>query len=388
MIRIRIPCLLAATSLFLFSSSGCTSLSLPHFGEAKTENVVAKPARCLCLWQPVNAEDDAGQPVRGFGGQIYFFAAGSEEPIEVDGAVRVFVFDDVGTPEQQARPKDIQDYDAFVWKSLLANSQFGSNYTVFVPHAAASKYESICSLRLRLDQPDGSQLFSDMATIKLAGEPREDKSIRQLVSPREHSIRPDRSRELRVDLKQRHDTTDRAATIGSITEGSMSLSENDASENDATSDETLDDHARLKIQRYEARLAEMHAEYERSNTREHRDSTRNLRDEISDLMPAIRKVSRGSHQQHQRVTPSAHEVFSAEEPQRVEHADFNSERSQSSFWSDDRPTRLSRQTTESGSAVKTRSLSRSLNRHRESLRTPAWSGDDHLQALQLARISE
>jgi hypothetical protein len=380
---IRIPCLLAATSLFMFSSIGCTSLSVPHFGESKTENVVAKPARCLCLWRPVQMQDASGQPVSGFGGQVYFFAAGSEEPIEVDGDVRVFVFDDIGTPEQQARPKDVQDYDSFVWTSFLNKSQVGSNYKVFVPYSKASKFESICSLRLRLDQPDGSQLFSDMATVKLAGEPREDKSIRQLVSPREHSIRPDRSRELRVDVEQRHNTSDRATTIGSIKEGSISLSDNSA-----TSDKVLDDHARLKIRRYEARLAEMHAEYERSNTREHRDSTRNLRDDISDLMPAIRKVSHGSQQQRQRVTPAAHEVFSTEEPQRVEHADFNSERSQSSFWSDDRPARPSRQTTESNSAVSIRSLSRSLNRRRESPRTPAWSDDDHLQALQLARISE
>lgn len=383
---IRIPCLLAATSLILFSSIGCTSLTVPHIEESQTATINARPARCLCLWQPVNAENDAGQPVRGFGGQVYFFAAGSEEPIEVDGAVRVFVFDDIGTPEQQARPKDVQDYDPLVWKSFLQKSQFGSNYAVFIPYANGSMSESVCSLRLRLNLPDGSQIFSDMATVKLAGEPREDKSIRQLVSPREHSIRPDRSRELQVDLEQRRDAADRATTIGSIREGSLSLSENNAA-----ADETLDDHARLKIQRYEARLAKMHADYERSNIRAHPDSTRNLRDEISDLMPAIRKLSHGSQQQRrerQPVTPSAHEVFSTEEPQNVERADFTHDTSQSSFWNDDRSTRLSGRTIESSSPVKIRRLSRPLNRQRESPRTPVWSDEDQLQALQLARISE
>ena len=222
-----------------------------------------------------------------------------------------------------------------------------------------------------------------MATVKLAGEPREDKSIRQLVSPREHSIRPNRSREVRVDVEQRRNAADRATTIGSIREGSLSLSENDA-----PADETLNDHARLKIQRYEARLAEMHADYERSNTRAHRDSTRDLRDEISDMMPAIRKVSHGSRRQRQRVTPSAHEVFSTEEPQHVEHTDFSDERSQSSFWNDDRSDQLPRQTIKSGSAVRIRRLSRPLNRQRKSPRTPVWSDEDQLQALQLARISE
>lgn len=380
---IRIPCLLAATSLFLFSLIGCSSLSLPFGRHSSTAGDNGKPARCLCLWQPVNAEDASGQPVKGFGGQIYFFAAGSEEPIEVVGDVRVFVFDDMGTPEQQARPKNVEDYDSFVWTSFLNKSQFGSNYTVFVPYANASNYESICSVRLRLTRPDGSQLFSDMATVKLAGEPREDKSIRQLVSPREHSIRPDRSRELKVDVEQRPEASDRAATIGSIREGSLSMSNDDA-----TDPQTPDDHARLKIQRYEARLADMHAEYERNHPQEHRDSTRYLRDEISDLMPAIRKVSHSSRQERQRVTPSAHDVFSTEEPQHVEHTDFRDDRSQSSFWSEDRPTRLSRQSEVSGSAVNIRSLSRPLNRRRDEPLTPAWSDDDRLQALQLARISE
>ena len=321
--------------------------------------------------------------MRGFGGQIYFFNAGSEEPIEVDGDVRIFVFDDVGTPEQQARPKDVQDFDSFVWKSFLNKSQFGTNYTVFVPYSKASRYESICSLRLRLDRPDGSQLFSDMATVKLTGEPRLDKSIRQLVSPREHSIHPDRSRELRVDLEQRQNGSGRAATIGSIKEGTLSLSSSVA-----TDDQTLDEHARLKIQRYEARFAEMHAEYERSNPPERRHSTRNLRDEFSDLMPAIRKVSHGEQQQRQRVTPAALEVFSVEEPSPVEHADFNHAPAQSSIWNNDHMPRLSRQPDASGSATRIRNFSRPLNRHRDQPRTPAWSDDDQLQALRLARISE
>ena len=380
---IRIPCLLAATSLFLLPSTGCSSLSLPFGRNSPTAGDNGKPARCLCLWQPVNAEDATGNPVRGFGGQIYFFAAGSEEPIEVDGDVRVFVFDDVGTPEQQARPKDVQDFDSFVWKSFVNKSQFGTNYTVFVPYSNSSDYESVCSLRLRLQRPNGSQLFSDMATVKLAGEPREDKSIRQLVSPREHSIRPDRSRELRVDLEQRQNGSSRAATIGSIKEGALSLSENSAID-----DQTLDDHARLKIQRYEARLAEMHAEYERTHAEQQRHSTRNVRDEISDLMPAIRKVSHGEQQQQrQRVTPAAHEVFSAEEPP-VEHADFHHDRTQSSIWNNGHTTRMSRQPDASGSATTIRNFSRPLNRRHDQPLTPVWSDDYQLRALQLARISE
>lgn len=380
---IRIPCLLAATSLFLFSSIGCSSLSLPHFGNSPAASVITNPARCLCLWHAVKTEDASGQPVQGFGGQVYFFEANSEEPVEVEGDVRVFVFDDVGTPAQQARPKDVKDFDPFVWKSFRNESQVGTNYALFVPYDKASQYESVCSLRLRLTQPDGTQLFSDMATVKLAGEPREDKSIRQLVSPREHSISPERSRELQVDLQRQHDSSNRSTTIGSIKEGNLSLSENGSPNNS-----NVEEHARVKIQRYEARLAEMHADYERTNGRRYNDSPRNIRDEISDLLPAIRRVSHGNSRPLQRVKPAAYEVFSAEEPQHVQRAVYNDDCSQSSFWMDDQGEGRSERMSQSNSDGRIRNFSRPLSRRREPSRQPVWSDESQLHALQLARISE
>ncbi len=380
---IRIPCLLAATSLFLFSSIGCSSLSLPHFGNSPAATVSSNPARCLCLWQPVKTEDASGQPVQGFGGQVYFFEAGSEKPVEVEGDVRVFVFDDVGTPAQQARPKDVKDFDSFVWKSFRNESQVGTNYALFVPYDKADKYEAVCSLRLRLTQPDGTQLFSDMATVKLAGEPREDKSIRQLVSPREHSISPERSRELRVDLQRQRDFSNRSTTIGSITEGNLS-----PQSESAINDQNLDDHALLRIQRYESQLAEMHGEFAENGEPSRSPSRRTLESRISDLMPAIRRVSHGNSRSLQTVKPAAHEVFSAEEPQRVQRADYNDAPSQSSFWSDDRNGSRSERTSQSSSDNQIRNFSRPLSRHRGPSRQPVWSDESQLQALQLARITE
>lgn len=380
---IRIPCLVIAASLFLLSTSGCTSLSLPRLGASSVASI--KPARCLCLWQPVELEDAAGRPVKGFGGQVYFFEADSEEPVEVDGDVRVFIFDDVGTAEQQARPKSVKDFDTFAWKSFRSESQFGTNYSVFVPYERASRYESTCSLRVRLLRPDGSQLFSDMATVKLPGQPRDDNSIRQLVSPREHSIHPDRSRELRVDLQQPAGTSDRAATIGSIEEGALSLARDDAG-----SPRSLDDQARLKIQKYEAQLAAMHASFEQRHPSEQRRSTRDVRQEIADLMPAIREVTGRNERSSRRVAPTAHEVFATEEPQHDQPADDRRiDRSATSIWSDGYSDEDSQTFSDSqGSKPAIQSFSRPLRRAREKPSRSIWSEADRVQALELARIEE
>lgn len=303
----RQPCLIMATSLFLFSLAGCASLKATGAGGLLKAGSDTPPVRCLCLWQPVETEDISGQAVRGFGGQIYFFAANSEEPVAVDGDVSVFVFDDVGTPSEQARPKDIQKYDSLTWGSFKNESQIGTNYSLFVPYKSSGQYETVCSLRVRLDRPDGGQLLSDMASVKLAGEPREDRSIRQLVSPREHSIRPDRSSELQVNLDSRSISNDRSTTIGSIREGSVSPAD----------DDTVDGRNRSQVQAYRAKLAAMHARFEQNTGPQHRSSG-NRNPDISDLLPAIRQVSGRVQQQQRRVTPAAHEIFASEEVTPVE----------------------------------------------------------------------
>jgi hypothetical protein len=79
----------------------------------------------------------------------------------------------------------------------------------------------------------------------------------------------------------------------------------------------------------------MHGEYTENDDRSGSPSRRTLESEISDLMPAIRRVSHGNKGSLQRVTPAGHEVFSADEPQRVQRADYNDAHSLSSFRSDD-----------------------------------------------------
>lgn len=400
----RIPCLLIAVSLFLVSHIGCASLELPGRGHSATADASRTAMRCLCLWQPVETVDPAGQPVRGFGGQVYFFTADSEVPVAVTGDVRVYVFDDVGTPEQQTRPKDVQNYDPLVWKSFETESQVGINYAMFVPYHQASKYETICSLRLRLVRPDGTQLFSDMATVKLTGELREDRSIRQLVSPREHEIRPDRSRELRVDMDSNFESNSQVATIGSIEEGELSLSDEYTARDHAApradtndhgvSDQSADELARRQIQRFEAELARMHAAYEKDSARQQRptrpsnDETLRFNQGLQDLLPAIREVSRENQKSQRRVTPAAHEVFSPEEPPRSEHAEAFGGRYQSAVRDHNFPRYESRTTDRQNSGSTIRSFSRPLRRASKSTPVPERFEEGHVQALQLARITD
>jgi hypothetical protein len=162
--------------LVLSITCGCTSLDEQAAEpEAIVETPAATAVRCLCLWQEGEADDHEGRQSRGFAGQVYFFDASDASPIVVRGDLRVFVFDDVGTEEEQARPIEEFDLVSNSLQGFLTTSQIGPAYQIYVPYPRVGRHEANCSLRLRLTQPDGSRVFSEMVQIHLAGTKREDR---------------------------------------------------------------------------------------------------------------------------------------------------------------------------------------------------------------------
>ena len=148
--------------------SGCASLG----GQSKTpiayESDLNPAVRCLCLWSSGEAEGN-GSLSRGFVGQLYFFNASDAAPVAVNGDLRVFVFDDQGTQEEQARPIHEFEIPADTLQGFVKPTQLGPAYDIFVPYPRSGRDSANCSLRVRLTRADGSRVFSDMAEIKLAG---------------------------------------------------------------------------------------------------------------------------------------------------------------------------------------------------------------------------
>src|SRR5262245_32229519 len=98
--RLLVPSLLLAALV----STGCSHISVfsrEKVVEADKQNPAAE---VVSLWQPAKGPGLNNVPGRGFAGQILFFTRGSSTPVVVDGDVRVYLFDNQGTPEQQAKP--------------------------------------------------------------------------------------------------------------------------------------------------------------------------------------------------------------------------------------------------------------------------------------------
>jgi hypothetical protein len=100
----KLPACLAA--LLMLSGPGCASLTLLNF---KTEKIPTADAEhpaieMLAVWQAAEGPGPKGIPTRGFAGQIFFFTQDRATPVAVDGTARIYVFDDHGTVQEQARP--------------------------------------------------------------------------------------------------------------------------------------------------------------------------------------------------------------------------------------------------------------------------------------------
>lgn len=158
---------------FLTLVSGCTSAGLnfnmfaePHEKESD-ENFVEQ---VIPVWQ--EAEGAGLNPAsvsKGFGGHIYFITHGRGLPSEVKGAVRIYIFDDLGTPEEQAKPIHQFDFPAESWKGHLAMSKLGPSYSIFVPYTRTGGRAANCALRIRYTPEKGAPVFSQMVAIAMPG---------------------------------------------------------------------------------------------------------------------------------------------------------------------------------------------------------------------------
>jgi hypothetical protein len=124
--------------------------------------------KIVCIWEPAEGQGVDGLPTRGFAGQIFFFTRNST-PAQVDGTVRVYLFDDQGSVQEQGKPIHQFDFLGEAWTAHLTKSMLGPSYNVFIPYVARQPWHANCSLRVRFTPEDGPTIYSDMVHVVLPG---------------------------------------------------------------------------------------------------------------------------------------------------------------------------------------------------------------------------
>jgi hypothetical protein len=151
--------------------TGCATSSL--FKWSKHDFPKAGPnkpvAQILGIWEPAMGIGLENKTSRGFAGQILFFCKGSDVPVQVDGDVRIYVFDDQGTADEQAKSIYEMNFTGSAWNQLLTKGTLGATYNVFTPYIREGHHEAKCTLRVRYVPAGGSPIYSDMVNICLEG---------------------------------------------------------------------------------------------------------------------------------------------------------------------------------------------------------------------------
>lgn len=153
------------------SLAGCSTTNLftwnmDGYVHAGPKNPVTE---VVSVWQPGEGTDGDGKMTRGFVGQLYFFAGKNPAPVVVDGTVRVYLFDDQGTPEDQVKPIHQFDFTPEAWNTHMGKGKLGPTYSAFIPYTRKGFHEARCALRVRFTPRQGVPYFSDMVHIALPG---------------------------------------------------------------------------------------------------------------------------------------------------------------------------------------------------------------------------
>lgn len=152
--------------------SGCQTFNaVAHrpFSRIPTASSKEPVVEMICLWEPAEGVGIDNLPCRGFAGQILFFTSRGTEPVKVNGDVHIYVFDDLGTPEEQAKPIHRFDFDKESFQAFLTETNLGIAYQLFVPYTRKTAHKATCSLRVKVTPEGGRDVYSKMASVILSG---------------------------------------------------------------------------------------------------------------------------------------------------------------------------------------------------------------------------
>lgn len=167
MIRPFLVCFAAAT---LFAS-GCASTGLESLDVPALPLVSEKekevPTRVIPVWTDTVLHR-GGKAVRGFGGRVIFYGAEENQPIEVDGALAVYAWDDTtGRGQETPDRKYVFRKDDF--EKHYSASKVGHSYSFWLPWDSVGGETKHITLITRFVSAAGGEVTSSAAHVVLPG---------------------------------------------------------------------------------------------------------------------------------------------------------------------------------------------------------------------------
>ena len=129
----------------------------------------AMPERVLAVWSDTVLHQPGQPGVRGFGGRVYFYQSHGTEPVKVDGALAVYVFDADQLDPYQQKPLRKFVFTADQFKDHYSDTALGPSYSVWLPWDEVGGPAQRLSMIARFEGREGGTVITEPAIKLLPG---------------------------------------------------------------------------------------------------------------------------------------------------------------------------------------------------------------------------
>jgi len=127
------------------------------------------PEKLLAVWSDSVLHQPGLPGVRGFGGRIYFYQTEGADPVKVDGALAVYVFDADQLDPYNQKPLRKFAFTADQFQDHFSSTTLGPSYSVWLPWDEVGGQARKLSLIARFEGRAGGTALSDPVIKLLPG---------------------------------------------------------------------------------------------------------------------------------------------------------------------------------------------------------------------------
>jgi hypothetical protein len=128
------------------------------------------PERIVGTWTDTVLHQPGKQPERGFGGRLIFYGEDNEKPIQVDGQLVVYAFDETNRDPTDNKPTRRYVFPADQMVRRMSKSELGPSYSFWLPWDEVGGAETEISLIARFEPKSGAIVISEQTRHQLPGE--------------------------------------------------------------------------------------------------------------------------------------------------------------------------------------------------------------------------
>jgi hypothetical protein len=119
-----------------------------------------RPRKLIAVWRDTVLHQDGQAGIRGFGGRVWFYGGDEEKPVEVEGMLEVYAFDETDRKDTDVDPPDRKYvFTAEDVQKHYSETKLGDSYSFWLPWGDANGPPTEISLICRFTPSDGSGMI-------------------------------------------------------------------------------------------------------------------------------------------------------------------------------------------------------------------------------------